>query len=72
MQSSLARGLVIAGALLVGFGVCAELVARFVPGGRLPGDFVIRRGNFTLFLPIATSVILSVVLTLVFRLLRRD
>ena len=72
MQSVLARGLVIAGAQLVVIGLGAELVSRFAPGGRLPGDFVIRRGNFTLFLPVASSVILSVLLTIVFRLLRRD
>jgi hypothetical protein len=63
---------VITGGVLLVLGLGAELVSRFVPGGRLPGDFVIRRGNFTLFLPIATSVILSVLLTVVFRLLRRD
>lgn len=31
--------------------------------GRLPGDVVIRRGNFTLFFPIVTSILLSIILT---------
>ncbi len=39
--------------------------------GRLPGDLVFRRDNFTLYLPIATSVLLSVVLTIVFWVFRR-
>jgi hypothetical protein len=39
--------------------------------GRLPGDIVFRRENFTLYLPIATSVLLSVVLTVLFWLFRR-
>lgn len=34
--------------------------------GRLPGDFVIRRGNVSCFFPLATSILLSLVLTLVF------
>jgi hypothetical protein len=46
-----------------------------VPGiGRLPGDIVIQRGNFTLYFPLATTIILSLVLsvlrTLVLRLFR--
>lgn len=72
MHSPVARALVVVGAALVIVGIGMEIASRFLPGGRLPGDFVIRRGNFTLFLPIATSVILSVLLTVLFRLLRRD
>ncbi len=34
--------------------------------GRLPGDIVIERGNFTLYFPIATGLLLSAVLTLLF------
>ena len=36
--------------------------------GRLPGDIVIKRDNFTLYFPIATSILLSVVLSLILRL----
>ncbi len=39
--------------------------------GRLPGDIVIRRENFTIFVPITTMIIISLVLTLIFSLLRR-
>jgi hypothetical protein len=39
--------------------------------GRLPGDFVFRRGNFTVYFPLLTSLILSALLTLVFYFLRR-
>jgi predicted MFS family arabinose efflux permease len=42
-----------------------------VPIGRLPGDYVIRRGTFTFYFPVATSILLSVLLTLVVILLRR-
>ena len=42
-----------------------------VPLGRLPGDVVYRRGSATFYLPIATSVLLSIVLTLLVTFMRR-
>jgi hypothetical protein len=39
--------------------------------GRLPGDIVVRRESFTCIFPIATSILLSVLLTLAFWLFRR-
>lgn len=42
-----------------------------LPFGRLPGDIVIRRGGFTLYLPLATSLLISVLLTLFLWLWRK-
>ena len=42
-----------------------------VPLGRLPGDIVWRRDGFTFFLPITTSILVSLVLTLLALILRR-
>jgi hypothetical protein len=39
--------------------------------GRLPGDIVIERENFRFYIPIATSLLISIVLTLLFWLFRR-
>jgi hypothetical protein len=39
--------------------------------GRLPGDFVYRRGSFTFYFPIVTSILLSIVLSLLLWLFRR-
>ncbi len=47
------------------------LVLLGVPLGRLPGDVVIRRGNTTFYFPLGTSIIVSVVLTILFAVLRR-
>ncbi len=44
------------------------LILMFLPGlrlGRLPGDLVVRRENWSLYVPIVTSILLSVVLTLI-------
>jgi len=42
-----------------------------VPIGRLPGDFYVRRGNVSFYFPLATSIVVSIVLTLIFTLFRR-
>ena len=63
------------GPFLVGLGLLIALVGGLVwfgvPIGRLPGDIIIRRDNFTLYLPITTGVLVSVVLTVLGLLLRR-
>ena len=60
--------LVIAGLIIAGIGL---LVMMGLPLGRLPGDITWRRGNTTFHFPLATSILLSVLLTLLFALLRR-
>jgi hypothetical protein len=56
------RSLIILGLLIAGVGL---LINLGLPIGRLPGDFTIRRGNFTFYFPLATSIIASIVLTLI-------
>lgn len=62
-------------AALVGVGLAlvaaGALVWAGVPLGRLPGDLVIRRGGFTLYLPITTSLLASAALSLAVWLFRR-
>ena len=60
--------LVVVGILIAGIGVVLMLG---VPLGRLPGDIVYRRGGMTVYFPIATSVLLSIVLSLVLMFVRR-
>ena len=59
--------------VLVGLAVTAVGVSLMlgVPLGRLPGDIVVRRGNFSFYFPLATSIVVSLLLTLVLSLLRR-
>jgi hypothetical protein len=59
--------------IVVGLAIAAVgvLIALGVPFGRLPGDIVVRRGSYTFYMPITTSVVLSLALTLVFAWLRR-
>jgi hypothetical protein len=62
------RMLIVVGVLVVMIGVAVELG---LPLGRLPGDIVIRRGNTTVYLPIVTCIVVSVVLSIVAAVLRR-
>jgi uncharacterized protein HemY len=62
------KTLVLIGLAIAGLGL---LVMAGVPLGRLPGDFAIRRGNFSFYFPLATSIILSIILTLILAFFRR-
>jgi hypothetical protein len=64
----LGRLLILVGLVIVGIGL---LVSAGLPLGRLPGDIVVRRSNFTFYFPLGTSILVSVVLTIVFMFLRR-
>jgi hypothetical protein len=62
------RTLIIIGLIVAGVGV---LMTLGLPIGRLPGDFTFRRGGVSFYVPLATSVIVSLLLTLVMMWLRR-
>ncbi|HVM81464.1 MAG TPA: DUF2905 domain-containing protein [Stellaceae bacterium] len=66
----MSRFLIILGLLLVAVGVLWPFIER-IGIARLPGDIVIERGNFRLYVPLATSLLLSIVLSLVLWALRR-
>jgi DUF2905 family protein len=62
------RVLIVLGLVLVAAGL---LINLGLPIGRLPGDITIRRGNFSFYFPLATSIIVSILLTLLFMFLGR-
>jgi len=62
--------LIIAGIVLIAIGL-AWLAGERLGLGRLPGDFVFERGNVRFYFPLATSILISVVLTLVLWLVGR-
>ncbi len=71
MTQELGRALVIFGLVVVAIGGLVLLAGKVPFIGRLPGDIVVRKGNFTLYAPIMTGIILSLVLTLVLNLWAR-
>lgn len=65
MIEHVGRWLAVVGAAVAVLGLCLILVGRFAPSGRfLPGDIVVRRPGFTVYLPLATCVVVSILLTL--------
>jgi hypothetical protein len=68
----ISKGIMILGAVLLVLGGGLYLVGKFnLPLGRLPGDIRIEREGFTCVFPLATSIILSVLLTLGLNLLAK-
>jgi len=74
-MAPLGKALIVAGLLLVvlgaavwGFG--SGTLAGSLPG-RLPGDIYVRRGNLSLYFPLTTSIVISIVLSLIVAWLRR-
>ncbi len=69
--ADLGKLLIGAGFLLVVVGAVLMLAGRLPWLGRLPGDISIQRGQWTFYFPLATSIIVSLLLTLVFWLINR-
>jgi len=65
------RWLIGVGAVIFLVGVVMTLAPRLPWLGRLPGDFVVRRDSFTFYFPLATSILVSVALTILFNLFGR-
>ncbi|MEJ2689808.1 MAG: DUF2905 domain-containing protein [Deltaproteobacteria bacterium] len=64
------RILIVLGLVLILLGLLWPVLMK-LPFGRLPGDFVFRKNNFTFYLPLGTSIVISLVLTFLFWLFRR-
>jgi hypothetical protein len=65
------RVLLVLGLAIAALGLVLTLGGRVPWLGRLPGDLVLRRGSFTAYVPLATCLLLSAVLSLVLWWLRR-
>ena len=70
MTREIGRLLIVLGGVLLLAGVALTFFGRFGLG-RLPGDFVYRRGNFSFYFPLMTSILLSIALSLLLWLFRR-
>lgn len=66
----MAKILIVIGLIFVVAGLAWPWLVK-LPLGRLPGDIVIRRDNFQLYLPITTCIVVSLVVSLLIRLFRK-
>lgn len=70
-MGDIGRTLLVVGAVVFVIGLLLTFGSR-VPGlGRLPGDIVVRKGSFTFYFPLVTSILLSLLLTAILSFFRR-
>ena len=70
-MNGLGRTLIIMGVVLVAAGLIISIAPRIPWLGRLPGDIYIRKENFSLYFPLGTCILLSLLLSLILWLFRR-
>jgi len=68
---SLGKIMLLAGIFLVIFGLLVMVTGKTLNLGRLPGDIFIKKGNFSFYFPLVSSIILSIVLTVVLNIIFR-
>jgi hypothetical protein len=66
MSQELGRGLIFFGVILIIVGGLFLFAGKIPWLGRLPGDILVERKNFSLYFPLVTSLIVSVILSLIF------
>jgi hypothetical protein len=67
----LGKMLILLGVFIIAIGVLLLIGDKIPWIGRLPGDILIKKKNFTFYFPITTSIIISIILTLLFTLFRK-
>jgi uncharacterized protein HemY len=70
-MGELARVLILAGAVLVAAGLVMLGIGKLPFLGKLPGDIMIKRENFTFYFPLATSIIISILISLILYLISK-
>lgn len=70
-MNAVGKILLMAGLVMAAVGALLVFSDRIPWLGRLPGDIFVRKGNFTFYFPLATSIIVSIVLSLIFMILRK-
>ena len=70
-MAPLAKFLIIFGIIVTAVGVLLLISPKIPCLGRLPGDILIKKKNFTFYFPLATSIILSIILTVLINLFKK-
>lgn len=65
-MSAISRTLIIFGIVLIITGVVFQFAPKIPWIGKLPGDIYIKRENFSLFFPLTTCIVISILLSLIF------
>ncbi|GAB7027605.1 DUF2905 domain-containing protein [Geotalea toluenoxydans] len=70
-MSGIGKALIYLGLIIAAIGVAVSFAGKIPWLGRLPGDIYIKRENFSFYFPLATSILVSLLLSLILWLFRR-
>jgi thiosulfate reductase cytochrome b subunit len=70
-MAGLGKSLIIFGLIIIVFGIIITCAGKIPWLGRIPGDIQIKRDNFTFYFPLATCILVSVIVSLLLWLLKR-
>jgi hypothetical protein len=70
-MAGLGKSLIIFGLIIIVFGIIITSAGKIPWLGRLPGDIQIKKENFTFYFPLATCILVSVIVSLLLWLLKR-
>jgi uncharacterized membrane protein SpoIIM required for sporulation len=71
MHDQIGKTIILLGAIFIVVGIAITFFDRIPLLGKLPGDIHIKRGNLQVYFPLATSIALSVILSLIFWIVSR-
>jgi uncharacterized protein HemY len=64
-MGELAKVMIVIGSVLIAVGLVILVFPRLPFVGRLPGDILIKKENYTLYFPLATSIVISIIISLI-------
>jgi len=70
-MQEIGKALIIFGLILIGLGLIMTFIQKVPYIGKLPGDVLLEKKNFTFYFPITTSILASILLSLIFWLWSR-
>lgn len=65
-MQELGKALIIFGVILLGLGLALTFANKIPFIGRLPGDILIQKKNFSFYFPLTTSILVSIILSIIF------
>jgi hypothetical protein len=69
-MGNLPKILIVSGIVLIVAGLLWSFLGKYLHLGRLPGDIVVEKDNFTFYFPVVTCIVISIVLSLIMYLIR--
>lgn len=70
-MAGLGKSLIILGIIIAAIGIIINFAGKIPWLGRLPGDIYIKRDNFTFYFPLATSILISIIISLIFWIIKK-